>query len=151
MVWITQLCVSSEYRNRGYAKGLLENLGQSDNDRAFGSLSSHPFAILAVLRVYGRGVEDVNFDMTKAHARSIMQSCPVAYVTQAKLHGSLFDSLVDDKSVSCADTGFWVDHEEPLAALISVREKGIDWPLGDLPEGHEFLIIVNTKTSEDHR
>jgi hypothetical protein len=147
MCWITQLCVSSEYRNKGLAKILLENLREGETDRGFGILTSHPYAILAALRVYGRGPHEVDLKMTKEHAAAIMQSCPVNYVNEAKLHGSLF-GVVDDGSVSCVDTAFWVDHEEPLAALESVRAKGIAWPFGDLPEGHEFLIIVKAKTGD---
>lgn len=144
MCWITQLCVSSGYRNQGHAKYLLENLREGENDCGFGILSSHPYAILAALRVYGRGPHEVDLQMTKEHAAAIMQSSPVPYVKEAKLHGSLF-GCVEDGSVSCADTAFWVDHEEPLAALASVRAKGVKWPFGDLPDGHEFLIIVKAR------
>ena len=147
MLWITQLCVSSEYRNRGIAKELLEAL--REGERGFGILSSHPFAILAFLRVFGREPEDVDLDMTRTHGRAIIDSCPVGYVKAAKLHGSLFGVEVDDGAVSCADTGFFVDHEEPLEALKTVREKGIKWPFGELPEGHEFLILVKAKFFKD--
>lgn len=43
--------------------------------------------------------------------------------------------------VSGVDTNFFVDHEEPLEALKDVR-KELDWPLGDLPDGSEFLILM---------
>ena len=144
MIWITQLCVSKEFRNQGIAKQLLEAL--RTNERGVGILSSHPFAILAVLRVFGSGPEDVNLEMTQQHARAIMESCPVGYVREAKLRGSLFQGAVGDGAVSCADTGFWVDHEEPLRALEIVRGKGIIWPFGELPVGHEFLVIVKART-----
>lgn len=149
MLWITQLVVSSAHRNQGLAKKLLEEL--REKERGFGILSSHPFAILAVLRVFGRGPEDVNLEMTKMHAKSLMMSCPVEYVQTAKLRGSLFSQ--DGKedvggAISCADTEFWVDHEEPLEALKIVREKGIVWPFGNLPDGHEFLILVKAKVEQ---
>ncbi|KAI9819308.1 MAG: hypothetical protein M1827_007465 [Pycnora praestabilis] len=143
MVWITQLCVSYRYRNQGIAKRLLETL--REKECGFGILSSHPFAILAVLRVFGRGPEDVNLEMTRDHARSLMASCPVTYVSEAKIRGALFGDEVDDGSISCADTGFWVDHTEPLEALNVVREKGITWPLGELPDGCEFLVLIKAK------
>lgn len=41
-----------------------------------------------------------------------MASCPVNYIRTAELRGSLFDSEVTDGTVSCADTGFFVDHAE---------------------------------------
>lgn len=140
MVWITQLCVSSEYRNQGIAKKLLEALRQKE--RAFGILSSHPFAILAVLRVFGGGPEDVDLEMTKRYARAVMDSCPVGYVKEGKLRGTLFSGDSKDGIVSCADTQFWVDHEEPLQALKSVKEKGLVWPFGELPDVHEYLVLV---------
>jgi hypothetical protein len=74
-------------------------------------------------------------------AGAVLQSCPVLYISKAKLYGSLFGT-VEDGSVFCADTGFWVDHGEPMAPLRMIREKGIEWPFGDLPEGHEFLVIA---------
>jgi predicted GNAT family acetyltransferase len=147
MIWITQLCVSKEFRNQGIAKQLLEAL--RTNELGVGILSSHPFAILAVLRVFGSGPEDVDLEMTQQHARAIMESCPVGYVQEAKLRGSLFQGAVGavgDGAVSCADTGFWVDHEEPLRALEIVRGKGITWPFGELPDGHEFLVVVKART-----
>lgn len=140
MVWITQLCVHSKYRSQGIAKKLLEALRQKE--RGCGILSSHPFAILAVLRVFGRGPEDVDLKTTKRHARAVMSTCPVGYVKEAKLQGALFDDNIKDGTVSCADTQFWVDHKEPLRALESVKEKGFAWPFGELPDGHEFLVLL---------
>jgi hypothetical protein len=46
--------------------------------------------------------------------------------------------------VSCVDTGFFVDHNEPLEALAWVRE-GMDWPLGELLDGHEFLVVFEAR------
>lgn len=149
MLWVTQLCVSISYRNQGVAKKLLETL--REDERGFGILSSHPFAILAVLRVFGRGPEDVDLTMTKVHGRAIMDSCPVGYVKAAKLHGSLWDEDIEDGTVSCADTGFFVDHEEPLDALRKVKEKGVMWSLGELPDGHEFLVLVKAKAIDSVR
>lgn len=141
ILWITQLCVSKQHRNQGIAKTLLENLAQSED--AVGILSSHPFAISAVLRVFGRGLDDVDLEMMKKHAVAVMKSCPVGYVQAAEPRGMLFSqSTDDDGALSCADTEFWVDHREPLEALETIRRKGIVWPLGELPEGHEFLILV---------
>lgn len=72
-----------------------------------------------------------------------MAASPVGYVKGAKLRGSLYQPPGDDTSglVSGADTDFFVDHQEPLDALAWLREEGDGWPLGDLPEGHEFLLL----------
>ena len=150
-LWITQLCVSTNHRNQGIAKGLLEILREDSCPSGCGILSSHPFAISAVLRVFGRGLEDVDLTMTKHHGRAIIRSSPVKYVRDAKVRGLLFEDMSDWKeessTVCAADTEFWVDHTEPEEALKALRDKGITWPFGDLPEGHEFLVIVEAKAA----
>ncbi|KAG8628113.1 hypothetical protein KVT40_003986 [Elsinoe batatas] len=147
MCWITQLVVVPEFRNMGLATKMLLKLREDGEYQGFGILSSHPFAIMACLRAFGRGVEGVDFSMTKDGAISIMSSCPVRYVRTAKLQGSLFgDDDKKSKVVSCADTGFWVDHTEPSQALDIIKAKGIKWPFGTLPEGHEFLVLVDGRS-----
>lgn len=73
-----------------------------------------------------------------------MKASPIQYVKGAKLCGTVFNP--DDLSglVSGVDTGFFVDHEEPLQALEVTREYW-KWPLGDLPDGHEFLLVLPGK------
>lgn len=73
-----------------------------------------------------------------------MKSSPVEYVQNAQLRGSLFHPGDGSDLVSCADTGFFVDHDEPLEALTWVREI-MDWPLGELLDGHEFIMIIETR------
>ena len=97
---------------------------------------------MAALRAFGRGLEEVNLSTVKTRARKIMDASPVEYVRTANLHGSLFDDKVSDGAVSCADTNFFVDHAEPDAALDTVLSRGIEWPFGRLPEGHEFLAFI---------
>ena len=143
MCWITQLVVHTKHRNAGIATQLLRQLREGEQDRGFGLLSSHPFAILAALRAFGRGPEEAEncLAMAREHARAIMASAPVEYVRTAKLRGSVFGSG-EQNVVCCADTAFWVDHAEPLAALQAVRDKGVVWPFGDLPDACEFLVLV---------
>jgi hypothetical protein len=50
--WITQLVVHREYRERGLALGLLNELRQDDND-LYGIMSSHAAACLAAAKVFG--------------------------------------------------------------------------------------------------
>ena len=142
VIWITQLCVKSTYRSQGIAKKLVETL--HENEVCMGILSSHAHAILSVMHVYGRRSEEFDLISTRMHARNIMDTCPVKYVENAKVWGSVFEP-VNDGSVSCAYTNFWVDHEEPLKALGALQKRKIDWPLGELPEGHEFLIVVQLR------
>lgn len=91
-------------------------------------------------------VGGVQLGYIKNHAADIMEASPVDYIRGAKLRGNLFEpsDSVTDGTVSCIDTSFYVDHTEPLEALERVRE-GHDWPLGELMEGHEFLLILEAK------
>ena len=146
IMWVTQLCVKSGYRCQGIAKTMLEAL-REHHCVAIGVLSSHAHAILAVAHVYGSSPADIDLGMTRDYGREIMDSCPVPYVRNATIHGKLFGE-VGDGSVSCADTHFWVDHEEPLKAVDAVRRKGTAWPFGELPDGHEFLIVIHADGRE---
>src|SRR5436305_4097885 len=78
--WISQLVVSRPFRNQGLATKLLLHLREGESDRGFGILSSHPAAISAALRAFGRGLDNVDLEMTKKYARDILQSAPVPYV-----------------------------------------------------------------------
>lgn len=73
-----------------------------------------------------------------------MKASPVRYVREAKLRGKLFDPKDDSGLVSSVDTGFYVDHEEPLEALAWLRES-MDWPLGELFDGYEFILILQAR------
>ena len=73
-----------------------------------------------------------------------MKASPIRYVKNAKLRGSVFDPGDTSGLVSSVDSGFFVDHNEPLEALAWVREE-MDWPLGELFEGHEFILILEAR------
>lgn len=70
-----------------------------------------------------------------------MKASPIRYVKDAKLRGRLFHPEDVSGLVSSVDTGFWVDHTEPLEALEWARDTK-NWPLGELHDGHEFLLIL---------
>ncbi|CAD6442593.1 c9b8a773-5de2-459c-bc87-4cb9654c492d [Sclerotinia trifoliorum] len=159
------------HRNQGIAKRMLRVLKMSERDteiegkeekvskggkqeaQIVGILSTHPFALIAVLSVFGNGIRDIDEDLNmmrkKDYVRELMKSCPVEYVRDAKIRGSLFaegDEGTDlDGTVACANTQFWVDHKEPLDALGVLREKGIVWPFGELPDGCEFMVLVRSR------
>lgn len=86
-------------------------------------------------------IDTASLEFMKENAQSIMRASPVGYVRNAELRGRLFDPEDTSGLVSSVDTGFFVDHEEPLEALTWVRES-MDWPLGELFDGHEFLLIL---------
>jgi hypothetical protein len=73
-----------------------------------------------------------------------MSTSPIPYIRDAELCGTIFDA--DDTSgiVSGVNTNFFVDHTEPLEALAVVEDEW-QWPLGKLPDGHEYLLILPAK------
>ena len=73
-----------------------------------------------------------------------MRASPISYVKDAKLRGSVFDTGDTSGVVSCVDTGFFVDHNEPFEALQCLQVE-MEWPLGELLDGHEFLFIVEAR------
>jgi hypothetical protein len=78
-----------------------------------------------------------------------MASCPIKYVRKSQLCGTLFGDEDDEEGrapVSCAYTQFWVDHKEPEVALKVLKAKGVKWPLGELPQGCEFLVLVEVRS-----
>ncbi len=50
--WVTQLVVHQDYRERGLAMGLLNQLRHDDDD-IYGLMSSHPAACLAAAKAFG--------------------------------------------------------------------------------------------------
>ena len=74
-----------------------------------------------------------------------MKASPVQYVQNAVLKGTIFDKQDSTGLVSGVDSGFYVDHAEPLEALDYIRQEY--WPLGDLPDGHEFLLLLHPRRS----
>jgi hypothetical protein len=77
-----------------------------------------------------------------AHTRNILLSSPVSYLHTAKVSGSLFDPEDTTGALASVFTKFYVDHEEPLAAKAEFEGEHSSWPLGDLLEGHEYLVII---------
>ncbi|KAK3059661.1 hypothetical protein LTS18_010329 [Coniosporium uncinatum] len=141
--WVTQLVVHSAYRRRGIASSLLGRLRADvevqDADsgygkpRLYGILSSHPASVMAFARVFGQGIEGVDGGRLES-GEWIMCESPVRYVREGwrKVRAG----------VGSVDTGFWVDHAEVEKVLGEVRrERG--WPLGELVEGCEFLLIMS--------
>jgi hypothetical protein len=159
--WITQLVVHHEYRERGLAAGLLNEI-RLNGDDVYGIMSSHPAACLAAAKAFGSklieplvassdlisnptgSINTVSLDFTRDNAARIMIASPVGYVRDSQLRGKLFDPTDTSGLVCGVDTGFFVDHEEPLDALAWVQEN-MHWPLGDLLDGHEYILILQAK------
>ncbi|KAJ7252130.1 hypothetical protein B0H12DRAFT_1234007 [Mycena haematopus] len=142
--WITQLVVSRDYRERGIATGLLQLFpGPDFNCGTFGLVSSHPAACLALFKRAHAKSRKLDLDFIKAHAQKIMDTTNISYLKGVQLRGSLLQEAEAGGAMSCAFTDFYVDHEEPLRAMNRWEEKqDMAWPLGVLPEGHEFFCIA---------
>ena len=77
-------------------------------------------------------------------SRRMRKASPISYVRDAKLRGSLFDPEDVSGLVASVDSGFWVDHAEPLEALAWARNT-VDCPLGELHDGHEFNLVLEAR------
>ncbi|KIX03760.1 uncharacterized protein Z518_07313 [Rhinocladiella mackenziei CBS 650.93] len=141
--WVTQLVVHRDFRERGIAVSLLIQIRQ-DEDEIYGLMSSHPAACLAAAKAFGNGIGTVRLDFIRKHAGAVMNASPIGYAKDADLRGSLFHTRETNGVVSSVYTNFFVDHTEPLEALAWVRD-GLDWPLGELLDGHEFLFLLEVR------
>ena len=77
-----------------------------------------------------------------------MKSSPIPYVRDAKLCGKLFGDA-SSGLVAGIDSRFFVDHAEPMQALKEIKQHW-DWPLGDLPEGCEYLLVMPSTRVRRH-
>ena len=96
------------------------------------------------------GIATVPLGFIHDNAGVVIEASPIGYVRDAELRGRLFDSGDSNGVVSSVYTSFFVDHTEPLEALAWVRE-GLDWPLGDLLDGHEFLLLIEVRQRDRSR
>ncbi|AEO57160.1 hypothetical protein MYCTH_2058169 [Thermothelomyces thermophilus ATCC 42464] len=150
--WVTQLVVHRDFRERRLATRLLEKLRKND-DEVFGIMSSHPAACIALSKACSEfSFPHVPLGFMQTCAREVMAGSPISYVRDAKLCGSLFqpDGASHLGLVSGVDTNFFVDHEEPLSALEWLQAEGL-WPLGSLPDGHEFLLVFEVSRRRSRR
>jgi hypothetical protein len=92
----------------------------------------------------------LRLDFIRKHAAAVMEASPVDYVRNAIRCGSLFDTGEAKGAVSSVYTKFFVDHTEPLEALAWIRD-GLDWSLGELLDGHEFLLLLEVRRRDRSR
>lgn len=85
-------------------------------------------------------IKEIDTNFISQHAQEILSVTPVEYLKDLELRGKLFENGSSD-IVSCLNTKFYVDHNEPLKVLKVFKDSGA-WCLGNLLDGHEFLIIV---------
>lgn len=167
MCWVTQLVVHRDFWERGLAVGLLNHFRQDDDD-IYGLMSSHPAACPAAAKAFGikgqitlpyrdfdtefliGGTSAVPFGFTHDNAEGVIEASPISYVKDAKPRGNLFDSEYTSGAILSVYINFFVDHTEPLEALAWVR-GGLDWPFGELLDGCEFLLMVETRRHDQSK
>lgn len=96
---------------------------------------------MAAAACFGPRINGVSLEFIRDNAEAVIRTSPAPYVRGAKLHGSLFDSDDSTGLVCGVDTGFSVDHAEPLGVLREVQGTR-NWLLGELLEGHEYLLVL---------
>ena len=144
---MTQLIVHQDYCKYGLASGLLQFLHLDADDNMYGYygiMSSHPAACMTAASAFGAGIERVSLDFIRQNAKEVIKASPIPYVRKAGLHGSIFEPGDSSGLVCGVDTQFFVDHGEPVETLRRARETR-EWPLGELPEGHEYLLVLPGK------
>ncbi|PGH02792.1 hypothetical protein GX51_04403 [Blastomyces parvus] len=155
-------CVSLETPRKKHLLSHPADCSPVDTHDMYGIMSSHPVAGMAAASSYGSkhsllhdnkqymvlsitgGIEKVSLDLIKENAKAVMEASPISYIKNAKLCGALFNPEDSTGLICGVDTGFYVDHEEPLDVLERVRQD-FRWPLGDLLDGHEYLLILPGK------
>ncbi|OCH85089.1 hypothetical protein OBBRIDRAFT_342511 [Obba rivulosa] len=153
VAWVTQLVVHTDHRRQYIATSLLARLKEHalfTPARFVGVVSSHPVTCHTVAKVFGpplAGIARLPLAPIAAHASVLLASSPVTYLASATLHGTLFDPACASGAVSAAFTDFYIEHAGFREALELFEERGA-WTLGALPEGHEFLVIVDTKEED---
>ncbi|KAF8812722.1 hypothetical protein BYT27DRAFT_6406453 [Phlegmacium glaucopus] len=142
--WVTQLVVDATVRRRYIATQLVQTLKTHELFRditAIGLASSHPASVNALAKYSNIRVNMVDTNFISQNARKILAATPISYIKDTQLRGSIFEENCETRAVSCANTMFYIDHREPLEVLEDFKRQG-RWCLGELLEGHEFLIIV---------
>ena len=102
--------------------------------------------VVQLTRGFPGTTNPIQLDFIRKHLGSILRTSPIRYVREAKPRGSLFDAGDASGALSNVDSNFYVDHDEPLEVLVRVRES-MDWPLGELLDGHEFVLLLKARHS----
>lgn len=146
VMWIIQLVVHSQHRGKGYASDLLRTLITSENPVAVGIASSHPHGILALKRA---SMSTFNKEFIRQNVARVFTLCNIQYLLGKSLVGSWFEPTVEHKerqAVAQVNSEFYIDHAVPLEALESLQVD-VQWPLGPLLEGHEFIVVFSVGSS----
>jgi 2-polyprenyl-3-methyl-5-hydroxy-6-metoxy-1,4-benzoquinol methylase/GNAT superfamily N-acetyltransferase len=132
--WVTQLVVHSDHRNLDVAKTLLYSLWGFSNHYCWGLVSANPFAVRALEKATRRRCEPARIVDDKDFLLRFGEKW-TSYVTQNT------ETDVDQNS-SQINTRFDLDHSEVPRMVAAVQQYGIDWKLGELRPGWEWMAFT---------
>lgn len=151
IMWITQIVVHKDFRSDRIATHLIAAATEGfPTLSVLDIVSPHPWAIRAVMRVAGVDMHNIDLDFIAQHGSACLRAVGVPYVNETMFFGSVFGLPDMDPSpnapnlVSLVHTRF---HTEPewCMRILQEEKKERGWRLGDLPEGHEFFLVLRKK------
>ncbi|EGG18861.1 hypothetical protein DFA_02600 [Cavenderia fasciculata] len=134
-IWISQLLVSREHRQKGIAKSMLKHSLDKLDWQMAGIASCNPYAIKSLERATNSKT-DAQHNLRHSN---IMQHCGVPYIVKAPIVPTTPNHLY------YIDTNFHIDTDHIPEILTREMSRG-NWHLGNyLPRGFEFLSIILKK------
>ncbi|KAI1705850.1 hypothetical protein Ddc_15553 [Ditylenchus destructor] len=131
-VWITQLVVRKDMRQKGIATELMCK-SWTKNVVAWGLATSNPYGIRALERISQRKCDP---EKIRKHANDLVSASGIPAFQNSKL------SIESEKSLIHCD--FFVNHDNVNKAVAEQQ----NWTLGQLDEGDEFFAF--TFSVENH-
>ncbi|KAH7089267.1 hypothetical protein FB567DRAFT_620209 [Paraphoma chrysanthemicola] len=166
--WITQMVVDPRYRNQRRATKMLQaftqvnDIGSNPSRRdIIGTLSPHPYAIAAILRVFSHGIESLPskpdwqarpYDYPRAPLRgkfceSILASSPCVRVSTAQIHPS-GTSAYTKLHINLHDSQTALDRiQHSMNALLLAPWECL---FGTLADGCEYVCILEYRHDETY-
>ena len=127
VLWITQLVVREDHRNKGVATRLLQSLWTKNDLWACGLVSCHPYAVKSLEAATSK---KCNKDLSIQYANEFIQCSHIPYVQNCETKFSL---------TKCAiQTHFYVEH----GMVDTIRSSLVDWQLGSLDAGEEYFAFT---------
>ena len=97
--------------------------------------------------IQGVSISNIDVDFIRCYAHKILDTTTVKYLQNIQLQGSLFQDNPEPGVISSVYTEFYVDHREPLLALEKFKKMD-RWCLGELLDGHEYLVVLPVETEQ---
>lgn len=125
-VWITQLVVREDMRNRGLATELIAKAWTKDV-LAWGLMTSHPYSIRALERATQRKCDPKTISH---YAKDLVKASEIPFFQECK--------ITINENTSLIHSEYFIDHTNVNAIVASQK----DWKLGTLGEGDEFFAFT---------